>query len=97
MNNKYELVTIVNAHLAADAKESIYKHVNDAVVKGGGKVVNSHVWLEKHKLAFNIKKSGEATYHLTKFEGEGAVVDKINQLLRLNEEILRFAIIREEE
>lgn len=96
MNNKYELVTIVNAHLTPDAKESIYKNAMDAVTKNGGKIVNSHVWLEKHKFAFSIKKCLEGTYHLTKFESAGAVIDKIKQLLHLNEEILRFAIIREE-
>jgi small subunit ribosomal protein S6 len=90
--NKYELVVIVNAALSEDAKQEILKTVTDTVTKSGGKVINSQVWFDKHKLTFSIKKIKEATYYLINFEGEGDTANKVSAVLRLNEKVLRFGI-----
>jgi len=94
LTRKYELVVIVDAKLADDVKETIRKEVADVINKCGGKVINSQVWLEKHKLTFSIKKCSEGTYYLINFEGPSEVVGKVRPLLRLNEKILRFDIIK---
>lgn len=89
---KYELVVIVDAKLTQEERETIYKEATDAVIKGGAKVINNHVWLEKHKFTFRIKKCHEGTYYLIAFEGEGSVVERIKSVLRVNERVLRFAV-----
>jgi small subunit ribosomal protein S6 len=94
--NKYELIVIINAQMPLEQKETVSKQAVDAVVKGGGKVVNNQVWLEKHRLAFKIKKCLEGTYYLIKFEALGKAIEKIKEVLRLNEDILRFLIVRVE-
>ena len=95
MNNeiakKYELMVIVDAKLNHDDKEAVFKEAREIVTKHGGKVVNSQVWLEKHKLAFNIKKCQEGTYYLINFETDGESNGKMRNILRLNERIIRFA------
>ena len=92
--NKYELMVIVDAQIPADQKDQVFKQTLEAVTKGGGKVTNNQVWLDKHKMAFQIKKCREATYSLVKFESAADVIDRIKQTLRLNEKILRFSVIR---
>ncbi len=92
--NKYELMIVVKAQLAQDAKDTIYKQTNETVTKNGGKVTGSQVWLEKHKMPFSIKKSFESTYYLVKFEGASDVVEKIKAALKLNEDVLRFLITK---
>ena len=94
--NKYELMSIVNSHLTPDEKDSIYKQATDCVIKGGGKVINAQVWLDKHKLTFTIKKCSEATFYLINFEAAAAALSSIRDLLRLNENVLRFLMIRNE-
>ncbi len=94
MTNKYELVVIVNAALSDDEKEKILKQATDAIAKAGGKVINSQVWLEKQKLAFQINKSTEGVYYLINFEGESVVNEKLKDILKLNESILRHLIIK---
>ena len=91
---KYELMSIVNSHLTNDEKESIFKQATECIIKGGGKIINAQVWLDKHKLAFAIKRCTEATYYLINFEAAGNVLTSIRELLRLNENILRFLIIK---
>lgn len=92
MMNKYELMVIVNSQLPQEEKESIFKHATDCVVKGGAKVINGQVWQDKLKMNFPIKRCQEATYYLINFEGGGASVSGIRDLLRLNENMLRFSI-----
>ena len=89
---KYEIVVIVDARLSEVEKQSVFKELTDMVTKSGGKIINSRVWLEKHKLTFKIKKCTEGTYYLINFEGEGDVINKIKPVLRLNERVLRSAI-----
>ena len=94
LTRKYELVAIVDAKSTNEAKESIRKEVTDLINKRGGKVINSQVWLEKHKLTFQIKKCSEGTYYVINFEGKSDIINKIRPNLKLNEKILRFDFIR---
>ncbi|MCK5012506.1 MAG: 30S ribosomal protein S6 [Candidatus Omnitrophica bacterium] len=93
---KYELVMIVDAKSTNEAKEAIRKEVTDVINKHGGKVINSQVWLEKHKLTFQIKKCSEGTYYVINFEGQSEIINKIRPSLKLNEKILRFDFIKVE-
>lgn len=92
--NKYELVIIVDAKLNDAEKERITKSAAELIVKGGGKTINSQIWIEKQKFSFKIKKCTEGTYYLINFESPAGAISKIKQGLTLNEEILRFAITR---
>lgn len=94
LTRKYELVVIIDAKLTSDAKETVRKEVTDVINKRGGKVINSQVWLEKHKLTFQIKKCTEGTYYVINFEGKSEIIGKIKPLLKLNEKILRFDFIK---
>jgi len=94
MDNKYELMVLVKAQLPQEEKETIFKQTADAVAKSGGKIINSQVWQEKQKLSFSIKKCREATFHLTKFEGPPDGIDKIRQIIRVNDGILRYLVSR---
>jgi len=94
--NKYELVVIINAQMPQEQKDTIFKQTGDAVAKGGGKIVNSQVWFDRQKLTYSIRKCFEGTYYLIKFEALGLAIDKIKQVLKLNEEILRFGIYKSE-
>lgn len=90
---KYELVVIVDARLSAEEKKNVSKEISETISKAGGKVINTQLWLDKHKLAFSIKKATEGSYYLINFESATPAVEKIHAGLKLNEKILRFIII----
>ena len=94
--NKYELVYIVDAHAPQAARDEIAKHVTDAASRSDVKVINSQVWLERHRMSFPIKKVWEGTYYLLNIEAPTVAVNKMQAFLRLNEQILRFLAIRQE-
>ena len=93
---KYEMVFILDSRLSEDERQSILKEVSDAVTKNGAKIINNQVWLDKQKMAFTISKCQEGAYYLMNFEAEGAAIEKIRSLLRINERVLRFLIAKVE-
>lgn len=92
--DKYELVTILDAAMPQENKDGVIKEVSEAITKSDGKVINSQVWLEKHKFSFRMKKKAEGTYYLTNFESPKAGVAPLRQALRLNDNVLRSLIIK---
>ena len=94
--NKYELMYIVDAHSSQTTKEDITKQIADTAAKSEVKVINSQLWLEKHKMSFPIKKIWEGAYYLLNLEAQSSAINKMQELLRLNEQVLRFLTIRQE-
>ena len=94
--NKYELVVVVDGMLTQEEKESILREATDGVSKSEGKIINSQLWLDKHKMSFPMRKSTHGSYYLINFETASANVQKVKQVLNLNEKILRFLIINAE-
>ena len=92
--NKYEMVVIVDATTPQGEKETIVKEMTDAITKCEGKVINSQVWLEKHRFTFRMRRSTEGTYYLINFEMLRSTLAKLRQIVKLNERILRSLIIR---
>lgn len=93
---KYEMVVIVDANSPQEKKESILKDTTDVIGKSEGKVINSQIWLDKHRFTFRIQKCLEGTYYTINFEALPTAVAKIRQYLKLNEQILRSLIVRVE-
>ncbi len=94
--NKYELMYIVDAHSSQTTKEDITKQIADTAAKSEVKGINSQLWLEKHKMSFPIKKIWEGAYYLLNLEAQSSAINKMQELLRLNEQVLRFLTIRQE-
>ena len=92
--NKYELVYIIDAHAPQGTKDEIAKQVADSLAKTEIKVVNTQLWLDRHKMSFPIQKIGEGTYYLLSLEAKSSSVAKLQSILRINEQILRFLTVK---
>ena len=94
--NKYELVYIVDAHASQSVKDEISKQVADTAAKSEVKIVNSQLWLEKHKMSFPINKIWEGAYYMLNVQGRSNAINKMQSILKINEQILRFIAVRVE-
>src|ERR1700675_4816293 len=92
--NKYELVYIVDAHAPQNIKDEITKQVADSLAKTEIKVINSQLWLDRHKMSFPIQKIAEGSYYLLSLEAKSSSVAKLQSILRINEQILRFVTVK---
>ena len=59
-----------------------------------GTIVGRHDWGSR-RIAYEIDHRPEAAYHLFQFEGDNALLDRLNHSLRIMDGVLRFRIIRQ--
>ncbi len=91
---KYEVMIIAKPDLKEEEKDVIAKQSQETIIKNGGQVINQQVWLAKSHLAFSIKKQKEGMYYLIQFSIGPEAIQKLRQVYRLNESILRFMVTK---
>jgi small subunit ribosomal protein S6 len=94
--NKYEAMFIVKPDLPEEERKTLFSQISEAVLKHKGEIVSAAVWAEKRKLHFPLKKQHEGLYYLTDFTLDPAAVGELKQVYKLNENILRVLITRNE-
>lgn len=92
--NKYEAMVIVKPNLSDEDKKTLFKQIDDAVVKNSGQITQSGVWAEKRKFCFPINKFLEGIYYLVAFTAPSEAVKEVRNIYKLNENILRVLFTR---
>ena len=87
----YEMLYVLDASLADEAKESFVSKFEAIVSDNGGKVVSTDKWGVK-KLAYPINYKNDGYYVLMTFEAEAAVVKELDRIAGLSTEVLRRMI-----
>lgn len=94
--NQYEGLFLVKSNLDEKANNAIFEQIKEAITKNAGKIISSRVWAQNRNLSFPIKKSTQGTYYLVNFDLDSTGIDKIKQIYRLNENILRVLLTKSE-
>lgn len=89
----YELVLVISASLPDEKQKKILVEVKKVVTDASGKMKESQL-LGKKKFAYPIKNQLEGFYHILTFTVEGKETAQLSNKLRLNEDILRYLLIR---
>jgi small subunit ribosomal protein S6 len=90
--NQYEIAVLYHPDLEVDLSKAEAK-VEKIVTDNGGKVVSNDNW-GKRKLAYPIAKQEHAVYVFYTVELPGAGVAKVESLLNITDEVIRFLITR---
>ncbi len=94
--NKYELALVVNAKIDDDARAAVVEKAKDYIARLGGAVTEVEEWGKK-KLAYEIQKMSEGFYYFIQFDAEGDVPARLEQNVRIMDNVLRFLCIRKDE
>ena len=92
----YEGIFIINPDLAGDATKGVVTQVQEMVTKNGGRVDGLQEW-GKRRLAYKINKKQEGNYVIVNFQLDSLNTKKVEQMLRLNDQIMRYLLINKEE
>jgi small subunit ribosomal protein S6 len=91
--NHYETVFILTPVLSdAQVKETV-EAVKAELEKRGATIINEEAWGMK-KLAYPIEKKSTGFYFLLEFDGEGAVVKKLETYFRRQDRVIRFITVK---
>ncbi len=87
---QYEIAVLFDQGLEIDLEKGGGK-VEKIITDNGGKITNTDNW-GKRKLAYPIKGQDFAIYVFYTVEMPGEAVQKINDLLNITDEVIRFLI-----
>ena len=92
--NKYEAMVIMKPDLNEEARTTLCKQTEEQITKNQGIIESAKVWAEKYRIAFRIKKFDDGLYYVINFQSDPLAIVKIKQAWRLNDNILRFLILK---
>jgi small subunit ribosomal protein S6 len=92
----YELMFILRPEMEAEAEEALVAGLQEAVQKQGGEVRKLDDW-GKRKLAYEINKVNEGHYYLLYFTGSHEIIPELEHFFKVNDEVIRFLVVREDE
>ena len=94
--NKYEIMFIVRADIDEKATKDTVTAFEKVLKNMKAKIVSSKD-LGQKKLAYPIKKQVRGAYYLFNVEASAEAVKEFDRKARIDENILRHIVIREEE
>ena len=94
--NKYELAVVVSAKLEDDDRAAAIEKIKDMIASHGGTITNVDEWGKK-RLAYEVNKMKEAFYYFIRFDGESTVPGEVEARMRLNENVVRYLCVRQDE
>lgn len=92
----YEAMFIISPDLSPDAIKGVVTQLQELVTKNGGRVDGLQEW-GKRRLAYKIKRKQDGHYVLLNFQMDSVLSRKLDQQVRLNDNILRYLVIHKEE
>lgn len=90
--NEYELTVLYHPDLEIDIDKALAK-VEKIIKDNKGKVVSTDNW-GKRKLAYPINKEDHAVYVYYDIELPGANVTKVEGVLNITDEVLRYLLVK---
>lgn len=93
--NKYELALVVDAKIEDEVRAATVEKAKDYVTKAGGSITNVEEWGKK-RLAYEIRHMKEGFYYFIQFDAEPEVPGKIEQVVRIMDNVLRYLCVRQE-
>jgi small subunit ribosomal protein S6 len=89
----YDLVLVLSTEADEDARAKILADVEVAIADGGGRVEHTQAWGQR-PMTFEIRHQAAGEYHLLQFAGPTSLLDSLSHMLRIDDRVLRFRIIK---
>ncbi|MBI4482361.1 MAG: 30S ribosomal protein S6 [Acidobacteria bacterium] len=96
MVRTYEVTFIAAPTLSKEEVENYTQQMKGVAEAKNGQVVNISDW-GKRKLAYRIKKFGEAYYVVLTLKGDGAAIAELERRFKVTDFIIRFLSVRIDE
>ena len=89
----YECVLIFDVQMVDAGRETILKEISDLVAGGGGAVVET-VPFGVRPLTIELKGRTRGDYRVIRFTAPGDTLQRLDRMLRLKDDVLRFLVTK---
>ena len=90
---KYELMYIVKPSLDEEARSAVIEKLH-TILSDNGATIDSVDELGLRELAYEIKDLTKGYYVVTNFTSDDQALNEFDRLTRINNDVLRFMIVR---
>ena len=92
---RYELMLVLRPDVADDKAQAVIDRTTRGIVASGGQIAKVVPW-GRRRLAYQIDRYREGSYHIILFEAPGDAIAEIERTLLITEEVLRHLVTRDE-
>jgi small subunit ribosomal protein S6 len=92
---RYELMLVLRPDVADDRSQAVIDRTTRQIVAGGGQIIKVAPW-GRRRLAYQIDRFREASYHIILFQAPANVIAELERSLLITEEVLRQLVTRDE-
>ena len=92
MAGPYDLMLMLDPTAPEERRTAAISEA-ESIIGSGGELLATHDWGQR-RMAYEIDHRPEAEYRLYQFDGDNALLDRLNQRLRILDGVLRFRIIK---
>jgi small subunit ribosomal protein S6 len=92
---RYELMLVLRPDVADDRAQAVIDRTTRQISAGGGQIVKVAPW-GRRRLAYQIDRYREGSYHIILFESPGDAIVEMERGLLITEEVLRHLVTRVE-
>ena len=94
--NKYELALVVSAKVEDEVRDAVVEKAKGYITRYNGTITEVEEWGKK-KLAYDVQKMSEAFYYFIQFDAASDAPAKLEQDVRIMDNVLRFLCVRKDE
>jgi small subunit ribosomal protein S6 len=91
--NEYEIMLLLDPELPEERANEVIQRIRDSVEGSGGTWDGHEPW-GRRRLAYEIRHTGEAVYHLLLFTCSTETLDEITRVLKITDGVLRHGAYR---
>ena len=88
----YDLILLLDPEADEERRSNILASL-EQVIERQGEIVSRHDWGVR-ATAYEIRKRGDADYHLLQFQGPPELLQQLDHALKITDGVNRFRIIR---
>ncbi len=92
----YEILYVIRPDIEEEAKSALVKRFDEVLTNNGAEIVESKEW-GKRRLAYEIEDFKDGYYQIIKFNGDSAASDEFDRLAKINNDIIRHIVVRDEQ
>ena len=96
-DTKYEIMYIIRPNIDEEAKTALVERFDTILKDNGAEVIESKDW-QKRRLAYEMDGFREGIYHIVKVSSSttASAINEFDRLAKINDDIIRHMIVKEE-
>ncbi len=92
---KYEVMYIINANVEEEKRTALIESLGKIITDHSGTITKTNEW-GMRDFAYEIDDMTKGYYVVVSFEADNACVEEFDRLMRINPNVVRFLITRDE-